>query len=188
MPYLGAVGAEGAGDGLTFFGLLARSSSSRSLTFLAKAGSLAIAALNLFSFSSASIGYFLVHAFVIGRVGLFVPLGLQLIPACGIVSMSQVSEPEGKAMKTLVLTAPSFWASYLINGDASGISDDERVACDTWLAREGLGAPVDCEDAGFCKWHDALNECPFSADCQTYTFLVEQHRRQVDEAQLLRGA
>jgi hypothetical protein len=43
---------------------------------------LAIAALNHFSFSSASIGYFLVHAFVIGHCRLFVPCGLQIGRIC----------------------------------------------------------------------------------------------------------
>jgi hypothetical protein len=72
MPYLGAVGAAGAGFGLTFFGLLARSSSSCSFTLRANAGSLAIAALKRFSFSSASIGYFLVHAFVNVNTAIYV--------------------------------------------------------------------------------------------------------------------
>lgn len=30
-------------------------------------------------------------------------------------------------------TAPSYWASFLINGDASGMSDDEIAACEAWL-------------------------------------------------------
>jgi hypothetical protein len=72
MPYFGAVGADGAGAALTFLGLLARSSSSCSFTLRAKAGSLAIAALNRFSFSSASIGYFLVHAFVNVNTAIYV--------------------------------------------------------------------------------------------------------------------
>ncbi len=67
------------------------------------------------------------------------------------------------------LTAPSAWASYLTNGDASGIDDDERKACDAWLAStEMKRAPDDCVDAGFIRYHDAYNECPLAADCQTY--------------------
>jgi len=70
------------------------------------------------------------------------------------------------------LTAPSYWASYLINGDDSGLETDEKKACDAWINRVGLGVPVDCEDAGFRWRHDADNEMPKGADCQTYTFLA----------------
>jgi hypothetical protein len=73
-------------------------------------------------------------------------------------------------MKLIELTAPSHWASYLINGDSSGLDAYDVKQADAWIAREGLGDPVNCEDAGFCRSHDAWTECPFSADCQTYTF------------------
>lgn len=35
-----------------------------------------------------------------------------------------------------VRTAPAAWASYFVNGDASGITDTERAQADAWLARE----------------------------------------------------
>jgi hypothetical protein len=68
--------------------------------------------------------------------------------------------------------APSAWACYLINGDASVLTSDERAACDAFIARMGFGWPLDCEDYGFTRWHDAFQECRVSADCQRYTFLV----------------
>jgi hypothetical protein len=75
------------------------------------------------------------------------------------------------AMKVHKFTAPSEWASYLINGDNSGIDMQEEAAADAWIAWVGYGEPVDCEDAGF-KWrHDAIEFCSFGADCQTYSFL-----------------
>lgn len=67
--------------------------------------------------------------------------------------------------------APSQWASYLISGDESG-TPEEREACDRWIESEGMGAPVSCEDYGFMWKHDAC-EFALAADCQTYTFLVE---------------
>ena len=70
------------------------------------------------------------------------------------------------------LTAPSAWASCLINGDASGLDTSESEAIEAWLIREGLDSPVDCEDAGFLWHHDAFKECPLGADCQTYTFIL----------------
>jgi hypothetical protein len=72
----------------------------------------------------------------------------------------------------IMLDAPSAWASYLINGDASGLEDDEQRACDAWLASEKLGAPVDCFDAGFCHSHDA-SAFALAGDCQTYVFRKE---------------
>lgn len=76
-------------------------------------------------------------------------------------------------LKAIDAIAPSHWASYLINGDDSGLTADEKAAADSWVAREGLGLPVTCEDAGFCWRHDAMPEMPLGADCQTYVFLKE---------------
>lgn len=72
-------------------------------------------------------------------------------------------------------TAPSSWASYLINGDASGIEDSDKREADAWIAGEALGMPVSCEDAGFMRGHDAMWACHYAADCQEYTFLAARH-------------
>ncbi len=74
-------------------------------------------------------------------------------------------------LETWTATAPSAWASYLINGDATGIGDAEQAECDAWIAGYCDGcAPVSCEDAGFIHWHDARGYA-LPADCQTYTFV-----------------
>lgn len=70
----------------------------------------------------------------------------------------------------VAVTAPAHWASYLINGDASGLETAEVLACDRWLASIGLGAPVSCADAGFCWHHGAQNVAPYGAFCATYLF------------------
>lgn len=36
------------------------------------------------------------------------------------------------------IVAPAAWASYLINGDASGLEPGEREKADAWLQREGV--------------------------------------------------
>ena len=36
-------------------------------------------------------------------------------------------------MDTLIVPAPSSWASLLINGDDSGLSEEEIVECDAWV-------------------------------------------------------
>ena len=71
-------------------------------------------------------------------------------------------------------TAPSAWASYLINGDDSGIDAADKAAADAWLESLNLGAPVDCTDAGFMGHHDAYNVCPLAADCQSYAFHTKE--------------
>ena len=75
-------------------------------------------------------------------------------------------------IQTVTLTAPSCWASYLINGDDSGICAEDKAQADSWIAREAVGRPVDCADAGFRWRHDAFAECPYGADCQDYVFHV----------------
>lgn len=50
-----------------------------------------------------------------------------------------------------IATGAACWASYLINGDASGLGDEERKLADQWCERE-LGpndAIVDCGEAYF---------------------------------------
>jgi len=48
------------------------------------------------------------------------------------------------------------WASYLINGDASGLSDDERKLADAWCDRElgPNGAVIDCSEPYFTNHYD----------------------------------
>jgi hypothetical protein len=41
-------------------------------------------------------------------------------------------------METMILTAPSCWACYFINGDASGLTDEEQRAADAWHDREHI--------------------------------------------------
>lgn len=81
-------------------------------------------------------------------------------------------------LETITATAPSDWASYLINGDASGIDDADVAAADafcSWVisGRAEWQSPVGCEDAGFLAQHDAYHLFPFGADCQTYLFLID---------------
>lgn len=76
-------------------------------------------------------------------------------------------------------TAPSHWASYLINGDASGLDQSEIDQASKFIA--WLGAmPVSCDDAGFMWTHDAMRVCgTLASDCQTYVALVETKEKGV---------
>ena len=54
---------------------------------------------------------------------------------------------------------PASWASYLINGDASGLETGEQERIDAFLQGEGLSSPVDCEsEASFCHSCDVPGE------------------------------
>jgi hypothetical protein len=79
-------------------------------------------------------------------------------------------------METTTATAPAYWASYLINGDASGIDDDDREACDSWLesldgwyvvgvADDDDGEPM---EAYFARSHDASDYSPLAGDVLEY--------------------
>jgi hypothetical protein len=39
-------------------------------------------------------------------------------------------------MTIRTITGPAYWASALVNGDYSGLTAEETVACNKWLARE----------------------------------------------------
>jgi len=76
--------------------------------------------------------------------------------------------------ETVTGTAPSHWASYFVNGDASGMDDSEIAQADEFAAWLG-GDIVDCADAGFMWHHDAMRVCgALAADCQTYTALIRK--------------
>lgn len=74
-------------------------------------------------------------------------------------------------MKTLTYTLPAYWASYLINGDGSGLEPGEQETIDAFLAREALDFPVDCtEEARFNRYNDA--HTGLAGDVLDYTFLA----------------
>lgn len=58
-------------------------------------------------------------------------------------------------MKTATYTLPSYWASYLINGDASGLDAGEQATVDAFMAREGNPHFVDCGEPYFSTLNDA---------------------------------
>lgn len=63
------------------------------------------------------------------------------------------------AIQTTDLTLPAYWASYLVNGDASGLSEDDRWAIDRHLARFDLtaGQCLTCDEGERFQWsHDGF--------------------------------
>lgn len=71
-------------------------------------------------------------------------------------------------------TAPSHWAPYFINGDASSMEPEDIRQADEFAKWLG-GNIVSCEDVGFMHRHDATRFGVLASDCQEYTALVEMH-------------
>ena len=78
-------------------------------------------------------------------------------------------------METREFYLPSHWASYFVNGDATGLEDDEQALADEWHTNEFGEASVSCcdvsEDTNFMKNHDA-RQFALAGDCATFTFII----------------
>ena len=81
-------------------------------------------------------------------------------------------------METVELNLPTFWASALINGDTSGMSDEDEAALNMltghMLDHYGKCWCISCsEDEGdFRTYHDARQYGVLACDVLTYTFDV----------------
>ena len=43
----------------------------------------------------------------------------------------------GDRITVSTITGPAYWVSALVNGDRSGLTEDDRTQLDAWLARQG---------------------------------------------------
>jgi hypothetical protein len=83
-------------------------------------------------------------------------------------------------IETAEFTLPDFWASYLVNRDASGLTDRERKEVDECVARFGqqLGGTLDCvscdEQASVTNQNDWDEFCGIG---MTHRFTFHVHRR-----------
>jgi len=77
-------------------------------------------------------------------------------------------------MKTIKFTLPDFWASALINDDASGLDDDEHDQLNEWLLNVKPGHCLSVSDEyKFTKYHDA-RDYVLACDCLEYIFEVSK--------------
>lgn len=77
-------------------------------------------------------------------------------------------------MDTIEYTLPEFWASYLVNGDASGLSDNEQEEIDAFLKNENVGFCLTCSEEPFFAWrHDGG---PLGATCLEYVFEAKREK------------
>jgi hypothetical protein len=72
------------------------------------------------------------------------------------------------AMYTENEILPAYWASALINGDTSGLEDDEEAELDAWIAAHPYyGACLGCYEHTYLTQYEGL-----LTECLDYTFPV----------------
>ncbi len=76
-------------------------------------------------------------------------------------------------IETYTTTAPANWACYFINGDCSGMDDEEIAAADAFAASLD-GYITDCSDEEyFSRWFDAAPFYPYACPLLEYTVVKQ---------------
>lgn len=78
-------------------------------------------------------------------------------------------------MQTIDLLLPSHWACALINGDLSGLDEEDdkyfEAFVDYMLQEYGSCRCISCgDDPSFTFWHDAVAHNVLACDVDTFTF------------------
>jgi hypothetical protein len=73
-------------------------------------------------------------------------------------------------MQTEMRTLPIYWASYLINGDASSLEVEEVQEIEDFLSREGLDSPIDIAEFGGFQWMNDANG--IAGEVADYIFII----------------
>ncbi len=67
-------------------------------------------------------------------------------------------------------TLPAYWSCYLMNGDHSGLSDDDIAEVDTWM--EDNDYPHFCDiGESYFSWTNDAND--LGGDVATYTAIIQ---------------
>lgn len=84
------------------------------------------------------------------------------------------------AIEVTTATAPAHWAALFVNGDESGYEDSEIAAAEAWAESLAPWRVVSVgEEAGFMRWHDAAQFCPYAADCAE--FILHKTEEETDQ-------
>lgn len=111
---------------------------------------------------------------------LTLPSGVEVEFEDGVVFDHPDKKPRRIEFATFEL--PTFWASALINGDTSGMEDEDEAqleAFQDWMIKEyGQCWCVGCADEGehFAKYHDAERFGVLACDVIEYQFDVTQRQ------------
>lgn len=82
-----------------------------------------------------------------------------------------------KKIKTYTLMLPTHWASPLVNGDESGLEDEDQAQLEAFTAdmvrTYGSCHCVDVsDDTEFMRWHDAAPYGVLACDVAEFTFFA----------------
>lgn len=78
---------------------------------------------------------------------------------------------ERTRLRPVKYTLPIYWASYLINDDASGITEEDRKQADLFIDKNELPSPCGVsEETHFSKYNDA--NTGLGGEVAEYTFLI----------------
>lgn len=72
-------------------------------------------------------------------------------------------------LETTTFILPSYWASYLVNGDTSGLDDSEQADCDAFLKTVPEWRCCSCEGESFFSHSNDAGTLP--GDCLEYVFI-----------------
>jgi hypothetical protein len=76
-------------------------------------------------------------------------------------------------METPTYRLPAHWAPALINGDTTGLEDEDESKLNAFIKGEGLQWPLDVgEEEFFCKYHDAQPYGVLACDCLDFIFIA----------------
>ena len=78
-------------------------------------------------------------------------------------------------MKEIEYILPEYWASYLMNGDSSGLSQEEETNIELWLKLHNNPNIIDVKDDAHFRYDgswDAPNE--LGGDYCTYIALIDE--------------
>lgn len=88
---------------------------------------------------------------------------------CAHCGATIVEEPEPVVDESVVYyTLPVYWASYLINGDATGLEDGEQERIDAFLRKHDLADAIDVSEDSWFAWRNDAGT--LGGDVATYTF------------------
>lgn len=77
-------------------------------------------------------------------------------------------------IETDVIAGAAYWASYLINGDASGITNEERDLADAWVERNGIRDVLDVGEQYFSSSYGFHTGSKYSGgDLADYTVVLK---------------
>lgn len=78
-------------------------------------------------------------------------------------------------METETHTLPAYWASYLINGDDSALTESEVKRIDRYCKLHSLGSCLGVDNEDEFSWHNDANELGGAVAEYTFEVLSGNH-------------